>query len=148
MTDSKRQPKFRHEQVVKLARLLDMLYKPAEIADEIGVTADTVYRSYLPAGCPHTRDKSNNIWINGPAFTEWAKATLANRKTGHQPMPEGMAWCLRCKKAVPLIDAKLKRKNRYFQILQAKCPNCGTNVNRAISQKTPVEAPGKGRKEK
>lgn len=148
MTEAKRQPKFRHEQVVKLARLLDMLYKPAEIAEEIGVTPDTVYRSYLPDGCPHSRDKRNNIWIHGPAFVQWAKSTLANRKAGRQPMPEGLAWCLRCGKAVPLIDPKPKRANRYIQILQAKCPYCQTTVNRAIRQNHPTEAPRKGRKEK
>ena len=79
---TQRQPKFKHAQVVKLARLMDMLYKPAEIAAELEVSPDTVYRSYLPAGCPHTRDKKNNIWIHGPAFASWAKSSIANRKRG------------------------------------------------------------------
>ena len=40
-----RQPVLKHTHIIKLGRLLDMMYKPAEIADEIGVTPDTVYRS-------------------------------------------------------------------------------------------------------
>lgn len=148
MQETQRKPKFRHAQVVKLARLLDMLYKPAEIAEEIDVTPDTVYRSYLPAGCPHQRDRKNNIWIPGLAFADWARATLANRKAKRQPLPEGQAWCLRCNKAVPLVNPKAKRANRYIQLLQAKCPHCGTTINRAISSKHPTEAPRKGREEK
>lgn len=45
-----RQPTLKHTQIVRLARFLDMMYRPSEVAEEIGVTQDTVYRSYLPAG--------------------------------------------------------------------------------------------------
>jgi len=47
-----RQPLLKHCHIIKLGRLLNMLYKPSEIAEEIGVAQDTVYRSYLPAGAP------------------------------------------------------------------------------------------------
>jgi len=39
-------PQLKHQHIIKLSRLLNMLYKPSEIAEEIGVSVDTVYRSY------------------------------------------------------------------------------------------------------
>lgn len=151
MEEPRRIPKIRHAQIVKLARLLDMLYKPSEIADEIDVTPDTIYRSYLPAGCPHTRDHDQNIWIHGLAFAAWMRAlalSKKNRRIGRLPMAEGMAWCLRCKKAVPMVNPKERRGNRYIKILQAKCPDCGTTINRAVSQNPKTKAPRKAKEEK
>ncbi len=126
-----RQPLFKHQQIVKLGRLLNMLYKPAEIAEEIGVTADTVYRSYLPAGLPHTRDEQGNIWIHGTAFVSWAREVIARRKNKRAPLPDDHAWCLKCNEPVPLINPKVKKSNHYLELLQARCPNCGKMVNRA-----------------
>ena len=126
-----RQPHLKHQHIVKLGRLLDMLYKPAEIAEEIGVTQDTIYRSYLPAGLPHIRDDQGNIWIHGPAFVSWARETISRRKNKRVGLPDGQAWCLKCGRPVPLINPRIKTSNRYLELLQARCPNCGRIVNRA-----------------
>ena len=126
-----RQPLLKHTHIIKLGRLLDMLYKPSEIADEIGVSQDTVYRSYLPAGLPHTRDEQDNVWIHGPAFIGWARETISKRKARRRPLPDDQAWCLACKGPVPLINPKIKSVNRYLEMLQAVCPQCGTTINRA-----------------
>jgi hypothetical protein len=108
-----------------------MLYKPAEIAEEIGVTKDTVYRSYLPAGLPHTRDAKGNIWIHGPAFVDWARQTIAQKKRKRKGLPDDHAWCMKCNQPVLLIHPKIKPVNRYLEILQAPCPTCHKTVNRA-----------------
>lgn len=134
-----RKPLLKHQHIVKLTRLLDMLYKPAEIAEEIGVTVDTIYRSYLPAGLPHTRDSKNNIWIHGPAFIAWARETISKKKSQRQPLPASHAWCMRCNAPVLLIEPKRKYANRYIEILQAKCPQCGKTVNRAQARRQEVE---------
>jgi hypothetical protein len=126
-----KQPLLKHAHIVKLGRILDMLYKPSEIAEEIGVAQDTVYRSYLPAGLPHMRDDQDNIWIHGPAFVEWAKQTIALKKSKRAGLPDGHAWCMKCNIPVQLINPKIKIINRYLELLQAPCPRCGKTTNRA-----------------
>lgn len=125
-----RQPLLKHVQIIRLERLLDMLYRPAEIAEEIGVTPDTVYRSYLPAGLPHTRDARGNLWIHGPAFIAWAQETITRKKSKRQGLPDGQAWCIRCNHPVALVDPRVRPVNRYLELLTARCPDCGATINR------------------
>ena len=130
-----RQPQLKHCHIVKLGRLLDMLYRPSEIAEEIGVAQDTVYRSYLPAGAPHTRDAQGDVWIHGPAFAAWARETISKKRSQRAGLPAGHAWCMRCNQAVPLITPRVRTVNRYLELLQAPCPACGTTVNRARARR-------------
>jgi ribosomal protein S27AE len=110
-----------------------MMYKPAELASEIDVTIDTIYRSYLPAGLPHTRDKKQ-IWIYGPAFVAWAKETVVKRHNRRRGIPEDHAWCMKCGTAVIMNNPKTKYSNRVIEIVQSRCPNCGSLVNRAYAR--------------
>ena len=126
-----RKPQLKHQHIIKLGRLLDMLYKPSEIAEEIGVTQDTIYRSYLPAGLPYLRDAQGNIWIHGPAFYAWAKQTISQRQKKRVGLAADQAWCVVCKTPVALISPKIKTINRYIELLQAPCPHCHTTINRA-----------------
>jgi len=71
-------------QRMRLIKLLDMLYKPSELAEEVGFTRRQVYRVYIPSGCPHTRDEKRYIWINGKAFREWYEETI------HQDIYQGL----------------------------------------------------------
>jgi hypothetical protein len=132
-----RKPLLKHTHIIKLGRLLDMLYRPAEIAGEIGVNVDTIYRSYMPAGLPYSRDGRGNIWIHGPSFVDWAKQTVVKRQAKRFGLPDGQAWCLKCHRPVPLISPTLKTINRYLELQQAKCPTCGSIINRARSRKLP-----------
>jgi predicted RNA-binding Zn-ribbon protein involved in translation (DUF1610 family) len=133
-----RQPLLKHTHIVKLGRLLNMLYKPSEIAEEIGVTQDTIYRSYLPAGAPHIRDNHGSIWIHGPAFVAWAKQTVSKRKSERAGLPDGHAWCMKCNTPVLIISPRLLTVNRYLELVQGKCPNCGTKINRARARQSGV----------
>ena len=129
-----RKPILRHTQIVRLSRLLDMLYHPAEIAEEIGVHPDTVYRSYIPAGAPTVVDSHGKVWIHGPAFVAWGKETIVKRRSKRIGLPDGQAWCCRCNIPVPLIDPTIKPVNHYVELLQAHCPTCGTVINRLQSR--------------
>ncbi len=129
-----RKPKFKHTHIVRLRRFLDMLYTPAEIAAELGVSVDTVYRSYLPAGLPHSRDDNGRIWIHGLTFAAWARETIARAAPQRQPLPPGHAWCLRCNQAVEIRSPRQVGTNRYVDMLQGTCPRCGARVNRIISR--------------
>lgn len=131
----KRKPLLKHTQVVRLSRILDMMYKPAELAREIGVTTDTVYRSYLPAGLPHTREKKQ-IWIYGPSFIGWAKQTVIKHRRHRRGLPDDHAWCVQCKSAVLMMSPVSVYSNRYIEIMQARCPICGRSINRARSRTT------------
>lgn len=122
-------PRFAKAQLLKLARLLDMLYKPAEIAEEIGVSLDTVKRSYMPAGCPTVKDTGGHVWIHGSSFRSWAeKLHRAKRKREgfHAKMPENQVYCLSCRKAVPLSENPERRmlKGRHVLQLVGICPEC------------------------
>lgn len=131
----KRQPLLKHTHIIKLGRLLNMMYKPSEIAEEIGVAQDTIYRSYLPAGLPHIRDAHGGVWIHGPAFIAWAKETVSKRKSQRTGLPDDHAWCMKCNQPVLMKFPKIKIINRYLELLQAPCPICGTTVNRARARK-------------
>jgi hypothetical protein len=133
-----RQPLLKHTHIVKLGRLLDMLYKPAEIAEEIGVAQDTVYRSYLPAGLPYTRDDQGNIWIHGPAFVSWARATVSKKKSQRAGLSANHAWCMKCNRPVELINPKIKPINRYLELQQSSCPHCHKIVNRDRARQVEV----------
>lgn len=126
-----RKPTLKHTQIIRLSRILNMMYKPSEIAEEIEVTPDTIYRSYLPAGLPHVRDEQGNIWIHGPAFVSWAKETVCKKSSQRTGLPDGHAWCMKCNQAVMMEKPTVKAINRYIEILQARCPSCRRTVNRA-----------------
>lgn len=130
-----RKPLFKHTHIVKLSRLLNMLYKPGEIAEEIGVAPDTVYRSYLPAGLPHRRDAHGNIWIHGPAFAAWAREVIQKHRAEHPGIPADHAWCLGCKGPVLMVDPQVIYAGRGMEVLQSACPGCGRPVNRARGQR-------------
>ena len=134
-----RKPLLKHMHIIRLTRLLDMLYKPSELADEIGVNVDTIYRSYIPAGLPIVRDAKNNYWVHGPAFVAWARETISRKKARRRGLPDGHAWCMVCNSAVIMNKPRVKSVNRYIELLQAACPHCGKTVNRARArQMTPL----------
>jgi len=125
-----RQPLLKHAHIIKLTRLLDMMYKPSEIAEEIGINVDTLYRSYIPAGLPLIRDAHNNCWIHGLAFVSWARETVTKKKAKRRPLPEGYAWCMNCDQAVEMVAPRVRAVNRYLELLQGTCPHCQRTVNR------------------
>jgi endogenous inhibitor of DNA gyrase (YacG/DUF329 family) len=125
-----RNPHLRHTQVIRLGRLLDMLYKPTELAEELHLNPDTIYRSYIPAGLPVVHDETGQLWIHGPTFAAWARQTVSLRKSKRVGLADGQAWCLRCGKPVPLIDPSVRLVRPHVELMQSACPDCGATVNR------------------
>ena len=121
-----RKPKISRAQVIRLSRLLHMEYRPSEIAEILEVHPDTVYRSYLPAGCPHERDSRGHIWILGTAFKTWAKEILAERKKRKSPpMEPDEGWCLSCNKRVKMVSPKDIYSARNREVIQSICKSEG-----------------------
>jgi hypothetical protein len=112
----------------RLARLLNMLYTPREIAEEIGFTVRQVYRVYIPAGCPNFKDQDNHIWINGQLFREWVKEVYQKPE-----IRQNEAFCMTCKRAVKMIEPERKQEGRLFYYV-CKCPKCGRKLARIITR--------------
>lgn len=115
-------------QRVRMAKLLDMLYTPGELAEQVGFTRRQVYRVYVPAGCPHQRDTRGYLWINGKRFREWYEATYPRLALATDEM-----FCLTCKKPVKIINPTQEKRGRLVYSVSA-CPKCGRKSARIITK--------------
>ena len=116
------------QQRSRLGKLLDMMYKPSELAEEIGFAVRQVYRVYIPAGCPHEKDERGWIWINGKAFREWTEDMYKKRK-----LAKDEAFCLTCKKPVQIVNPVEKQEGRLVYWL-CDCPSCGRKLARIVKR--------------
>lgn len=110
-------------QRMRLGKLLDMLYKPSELAEEVGFSLRQVYRVYIPLGCPLINEPGH-FWINGKAFAEWYEATYPKYS-----LLEDEAFCLSCRKPVKMNDP-VKKKKGLLHYWICKCPACGHKLAR------------------
>lgn len=115
-------------QRMRLIKLLDMFYKPSELAEEVGFTRRQVYRVYIPAGCPHNRDHRRHIWINGKEFRKWYEETYPRVS-----LAKNEAFCLTCKNATKITDPIKKQKGRLSYWISI-CPKCGRKLARIITK--------------
>ena len=130
-------PKLNRGKMIKAEQLFDMLYKPSELAEELGVSTETLYRSYIPAGAPITR-QGGNIWINGQAFYKWAAQSVATTRRGKikRELAPGEGYCLRCNQVVAMENLSRRPHSRRLNIVQVSgiCPVCGAKVNRLVKE--------------
>ena len=117
----------------RLVRLLNMLYSPKELANEIGFTKRQVYRVYIPLGCPHEKDSTGRLWINGLTFKDWINDLYQKRN-----LKLNEAFCLTCKKTVKMISPERKQKDGLFYYL-CNCPNCGRRIAKIITRGKPTD---------
>lgn len=117
--------------VAKMKKLLPMEYKVAEIAACMGVTAETIYHAYLPAGAPFTRAANGEIWIVGTDFEAWARSYLAGKKLKKKTMGDHEAFCGACQKVTGMVRPRVAEVQRTgVARLQARCKVCGKRVSR------------------
>jgi hypothetical protein len=120
-----------HSVIVKAPGLLPMLYKPGEIARDLGIPPRTLY-DWLGVGAPHQRDTSDHIWINGVEFCKWIDQNRKS-KEGKRKLTSNEAFCLRCHTAVQLIAPVRKHMKGRLYLVKGKCPQCGITINRGDS---------------
>jgi hypothetical protein len=115
-----------HVAIVRAPGLLPMLYRPAELAQDLEVPEST-FRDWLGMGLSHQRDDRGHIWINGREFAEWVKTF--RRQAASRKMAEDEAYCFRCQQPVKLLNpsATVRGKQR---LLNGICPDCGTTIYR------------------
>ncbi len=123
-----RKGRLNGDQKNKLVRLLDMLYMPSELAEEIGFTKRQVYRVYIPAGCPTVKDENNHFWINGKAFREWVVEVYKKHK-----LTSKEAFCFTCYKPVNMVDP-IREEDGRLSYFTCYCPNCGRKLAKIITR--------------
>jgi hypothetical protein len=110
----------------RLKRLLDMEYKPSELAQELGINPDQIYVVYIPLGCPHKRDDKRYILINGKAFQKWYLEKYQKAK-----VKEDETFCKTCRKPVKIVGGSIRKKGGLSYVLSS-CPNCGRKLSKII----------------
>lgn len=116
-------------QTSRLQSLLNMMYRPSELAEEIKFEVRQIYRVYIPLGLPHERDDHNHIWINGVVFRDWIQETYQETK-----LTENQAFCLTCRKAVEIEDP-VNHKKEGLEYLTCDCPQCGRKLSKITDKK-------------
>jgi hypothetical protein len=75
-------------------RLLDMEYKPSELAQELNCKQDWIMRA-IRNHAPHRKDEHGRYWIHGEKFAAWLHETKQKEKKRLKP---NECYCLGCKK--------------------------------------------------
>lgn len=117
------------QQKTRLINLLNMMYRPSEIAEEIGFEKRQMYKVYIPLGLPHEKDINNRIWINGIIFRDWIKELYKKI-----PMNKNEAFCVTCRQPVEIINPEWKEKEGLFYLL-CDCPECGNKAAKITDRK-------------
>ncbi len=112
----------------RLVSLMNMMYTPSELADEIGFDRRKIYRIYIPLGCPHIRDEKRYIWINGVEFRNWIKDIYRKRE-----LLEDQAFCIRCKIPVKMKNP-IRKEGKGIVYYLCECPNCGRRISKIIAR--------------
>ena len=109
-------------------RLMDLEYKPSEIADELQVTKVQVLR-LITAGAPARKDVKGRFWIHGTTFVEWLENAAPKKPKDKTTFADNECYCLQCKQVVVFTET-----NRRRMIVFGLCPD-GHKVSRFISPK-------------
>ena len=117
------------QQKTRLQNLFDMMYRPSEIAEEIGFEKRQIYRVYIPLGLPVERDSRNHVWINGLIFKDWIIKYYKKMR-----LKENEAFCLTCKKAVDVTDP-IQNEIHSLSFIICICPICGRKLSRILTRK-------------
>lgn len=128
MTETLLRGRLNGAQRTRLGSLLNMMYRPSELAAVVGFNKKQVYRVYVSLGCPHERDERGHIWINGAQFREWYEAnyTRATLKADE-------AYCLTCKRPVKIVNPEVHQQG-FIVYSVSDCPRCGRRLSRIIRQ--------------
>ena len=109
-------------------RLIDMEYKPAEMADELGANREQIIR-LVTAGAPARKDTQGHYWINGLRFAQWLETAAPKNDRDKQTVEDNEAYCFQCKSKVIFSENR-----RVRTIIYGTCPQ-GHNVARIFSTK-------------
>lgn len=109
-------------------RLLDMEYKPAEIAAELGAKKEQIIR-LVSAGAPARKDRNGFYWIHGEKFREWLLNAAPKNPKEKNIFSDNEAFCTTCRSTVVFVETY-----RRHHIVFGTCPK-GHKTVRFISLK-------------
>lgn len=117
--------------------LLQMEYKPSELAEDLGIDVRTIYRQYLPAGAPHRRDENGLIWIVGTQFRDWLEKQAEDLKDKPKStMSDTEGYCLRCQKRTEFADGAEEVRKHARLARVGRCRDCGARMSRYVKEPT------------
>lgn len=111
-------------------RLLNMEYRPAEIAEELSTPRKEISRKQImrliELGAPARQDAGGHYWVNGTAFAAWLWNMLGSQeKRESKPMGEDQAYCVKCGEAV-----QIQFPRKQGRAIRGTCHQCGSKVIR------------------
>jgi hypothetical protein len=116
-------------------RLLDMEYKPSEIAAELSTDNRHILR-LVEAGAPARKDEKGRFWIHGRNFALWLENVAPKNdkelKARHE-VKDNEAYCVVCRKFV-IYKEHLQRG----RISYGTCPE-GHKTARFFSKKSNIK---------
>lgn len=100
-------------------RLIDMEYKPSEIAAELNSNVRHILH-LVSAGAPARKDESGHVWIHGENFAQWLEDAAPKNDAEENSRPavaENECYCLQCRKIT--VFTVTKRKG---SVIHGTCP--------------------------
>jgi len=80
-------------------RILDMEYKPSEIAEELGASKEQILR-LISAGAPARKDANGRYWISGIPFLAWLKDAAPKKTEDKHVFADDECYCVTCREVV------------------------------------------------
>ena len=112
---------------MRLIGLLDMEYKPAELAAEVGFSRKQIYRIYRKfPGFPCRVDETKHLWINGADFRNWYHRTYPKIEINSDE-----AFCVICHAGVKIVNPTYHTKGTLHYLL-CHCPDCGRKISKML----------------
>ena len=108
--------KIGHAFMRRTYRILDMEYKPSELAEEFGGSKDQVLR-LIQAGAPARKDGQGHYWIHGPAFVQFLINSIPYRRWDKKPMAQNECFCVACHQVVHFTEVR-----RVRNMIYGNCP--------------------------
>ena len=118
-------------------RLMDMEYKPSEIAEELGATKVQIMR-LITAGAPARKDSNGHFWVHGEKLAEWLEKAAPKKPKDKTTFADNECYCLPCKRIVIFAET-----NRRRGVIFGTCPH-GHKVSRFL----PLTKKGKNHERK
>lgn len=102
------------------------LYQAADLYDRLDISGRELH-DWMRNGLPYQQDARGQLWFEGRTLAAWLDQV--RQSWPERPLGPGEAYCLRCRRAVPMTNPAARREGR--QILHAgRCPSCGCPIHR------------------
>lgn len=110
-------------------RLLDMEYKPSEIAEELGGSKEQILR-LIEAGAPARKDAKGHYWVHGLTFVQFLEDAAPKKPGDKTAFALNECYCVACHQVTHYTEYRRSKKTIF-----GTCPN-GHKIARFYSLKS------------